>query len=113
MPSKPRPPRPPRPQGPRVNLTLTPELNALLGRFQAATGVGKATFIRQMLDEGMPQLRMVVEAAEKATRGNIRALDLMADAIRQSRDDIDQAELDLKDLGPKSRRLPVRKLKPV
>lgn len=88
--------RKPANQGPRVALTLTPELDALLARIGAATGVGKATFVRQMLETAQPQLELIASAAEKVTTQNVPdGLALMATALRQASGMAEQQQLEL------------------
>ena len=101
--------RPPANQGPRVNLTLTDELDAVLGRLSRALGVGRATFVRQMLEGSLPQLELMAQAAEQVTRKNVPdGLALMAEALRDASGMAEQTQLELK----RSRRAYMRHRKP-
>lgn len=90
---KPTTPRPARPQGPRVNLTLTPELDRVLERISAAAGTGKASFIREWLITSMPALAGLATALEQAQAGNLEVFGTMAQVVSDSREQLDQAEL--------------------
>ena len=94
-------------QGPRVNLTLSPEMDALLGRIAAATGTGKASFVRQWLEQMRPQLVGLVEALEQVAEGNIDGLLTMQKAVRSAVQMGQQAELNL----GKTRRVLRRRVK--
>lgn len=101
--------RKPANQGPRVNLTLTPEIDAVLTSLSKSLGVGKATFVRQVLDESLPQLKLMAEAAAKVTQQQIPdGLGLLAEALQQASGRAEQAQLDLK----QTRRAAMRKRKP-
>jgi hypothetical protein len=88
--------RAPRPQGPRVNLTLPPELDAVLSRMTALTGRGKASFVTQTLMGMLPALHQMVQAMELASAGNLDAYNVMASALRDATKQGEQAELELK-----------------
>lgn len=80
-----------------MNLTLTPELDLVLSSLSKSLGVGKATFVRQVLDASLPQLNLMAEAAAKVTQQNIPdGLGLLAEALNQASGMAEQAQLDLK-----------------
>lgn len=80
-----------------MNLTLTPELDLVLSSLSKSLGVGKATFVRQVLDAALPQLNLMAEAAAKVTQQNIPdGLGLLAEALNQASGMAEQAQLDLK-----------------
>jgi len=87
--------RPTRPQGPRVNLTLTPELDRVLGRLSAASGAGKASFVREWLIEALPVLDQLATSMEQAKAGNLDVFDSLARVMREGREQFDQVEMDL------------------
>lgn len=94
-----------RPQGPRVNLTLTPELDRLLDRISAATGTGKATFVREILLGAMPQLEQMASALELVQSKQIpEGLAHMARALRDASGAVEQQELELTKLRRAARR---------
>jgi predicted DNA-binding protein len=97
--------RPPRPQGARIGLTVPPELDRVLARIAAATGTGKATFVREWLCEAVPQLDQLANAMELAKRGNTDAFDVMAKVMLGVTEGADQLTLDIK----KTRRRVIRK----
>lgn len=91
-----------------MNLTLTPELDLVLSSLSKSLGVGKATFVRQVLDAALPQLNLMAEAAAKVTQQNIPdGLGLLAEALQQASGMADQAQLDLK----RTRRAAMRRRK--
>lgn len=98
-----------RPQGPRVGITVTPELDAVLARIAEATGTGKASFIRQWLVAMLPQLEALARALELAKDGPLDSLKLLQDTLRGAIAQGEQAELEL----TKVRRAARRKLKAV
>lgn len=109
MPSHPAPARASqdrsrRSQGPRVNLTLPPDLDALLGRLGDLAGTGKASFVRQWLVQMQPQLVEMVRALEMAQAGNLDALTVMAKAVRGAVAQGEQAELQLTKVRRAARR---------
>lgn len=59
--------------GTRVNLTLSDEVIRVLDRIGKVTGTGRATMIREILDEAAPQLAEMARALEDAQRGNVDA----------------------------------------
>lgn len=82
-------------RGTRVNLTLTPETDAVLVRLAAASGVGKATWVGQWLEQCSPQLVQLALAMEQANRGNFDAFGTAIDALRAAKGRADQVEMDL------------------
>lgn len=89
--------RKPANQGPRVNLTLSDEVDGVLSRLSGSLGVGKATFVRQILEGALPQLELMAQAAERVTQKNVPdGLALMVDALRQTSGMAEQATLDLR-----------------
>lgn len=91
-------------QGPRVNLTLPPDLDAILHRLGELTGTGKASFVRQWLIGIQPQLVDMVRALELAQAGNIDGLNVMAKAVRSAVSQGEQAELELQRVRRVARR---------
>ena len=85
-----------RPQGPRVNLTLTPELDALLDRFARVSGLGKASIVTQWMTMALPQLEEMVKALELAAAKNLDAFTVIERAMREVGSEAAQLELDMK-----------------
>lgn len=81
--------------GVRVNLTLPPDLDAVLQRVADAAGTGKASFVRELLLGMVPQLVQSAEALEAARAGRADALTLMSKNLRSSVDAAEQAQLEL------------------
>ncbi len=83
-------------QGPRVNLTLPPEVDLVLGRLADAAGTGKASFVREWLVSMLPQLGQMADALEAAKAGQMDGLSMMAKSLRGAVDRGQQAQLELK-----------------
>lgn len=91
-----------------MNLTLTPEIDLVLSSLSKSLGVGKATFVRQILESSLPQLNLMAEAAAKVTQKNIPdGLGLLSEALHQASGMAEQAQLDLK----RTRRAAMRRRK--
>ena len=93
-------------QGPRVNLTLPPEVDAVLGRLADAAGTGKASFVREWLVSMLPQLGQMAEGLEAARAGQMDSLSMMSKTLRGAVQGGQQAQ---RELG--KRRAVVRKRK--
>ena len=89
----------------RVNLTLPPEVVALLDRMGRFTGAGRATIVRELLIEGMPGLAQMADALELASQKNVDAFKIIADSMRDAASASSQMELDIR----KKRRAAMRK----
>jgi hypothetical protein len=72
------------PSGPRINLTVPPELDALLGRIAAGMGTGKASVVTRFMVESIEGLTAVAEAIELAKQGNVDSLKLVEKALDNS-----------------------------
>lgn len=83
--------------GVRVNLTLTPETVMVLDRLGAITGAGRATILREMIEEGAPQLAQMATALEHAhSQRPADALKLLAQAVDSMTEQTGQMSLDIK-----------------
>lgn len=82
-------------QGPRVNLTLTPELDASVGRLAELSGVGKATWIRMWLETIQPQFPGMILALEQLHAGNLDAFTTMQKTLRSAVGQGEQTQLEL------------------
>lgn len=102
-------PRKPSPDrlGTRVNLTVDPEIVAVLDRLGAVTGAGRATIIREWLSGAAPIMAEMARAAELASQKNVDAFKVMSDAIGSAVANGEQLQLDMK----KQRRAAMRKRK--
>jgi hypothetical protein len=92
--------------GVRVNLTLPPEVDHVLGRVAGAAGTGKASFVRELLIGMVPQLKATADALEATRESQSAGLAIMAKALRGTLDEAQQTEMEL----GKARRM-VRKRK--
>ena len=92
--------------GIRVNLTLTPETVSIIDRLGAITGAGRATILREMIEEGAPQLAQMAIALEAAVaRRPVDALKMLATAVDSLSEQTGQMSLDIK----RTRRRAMRK----
>jgi predicted DNA-binding protein len=83
--------------GTRVNLTLSDEVIRVLDRIGKVTGTGRATMIREILDEAAPQLGEMARALEEAQRGNVdAALRSIGSTVREVSDMGQQLDLEIK-----------------
>jgi len=90
--------------GIRVNLTLPPEVVATLDRMAAITGAGRASIVREWLIEAHPMLSQMADALELASRKNLDAFSVMAQAVKGVAQQTDQLQLDIKRTGRAMRR---------
>ena len=106
MPKKPLPSPTADRAGVRVNLTLTLETVSILDRMGAVTGTGRATILREMIEEGAPQLAQMAAALEHAhSQRPADALKLLAQAVDSMNTQTGQMSLDIK----RTRRRAMRK----
>jgi hypothetical protein len=82
--------------GIRINLTLPPETVRAVDRMCDASGVGRATFIRELLVGMQPQIHGFAEAVELAKQNNLDAFSKMASTLRAVNDESEQLQLDIK-----------------
>ena len=67
----------------RVNLSLPPEVVAVIDRMAKVTGTGRSTVVRELLCDALPMFEQLADALESAHMGNRKALDLVADTVQQ------------------------------
>lgn len=82
--------------GIRVNLTLPTELVAVLDRIGAVSGIGRASFIREMLLQSLPTFEAMAKGMEQAQAQNLDAFKTLVKAVDTVRSQADQIGLDLK-----------------
>lgn len=88
----------------RINLTVSDEVYKALTDLQETTGVGKASFAGQMLENSLPMLQNLVEAARQAQQSPERSLDLMQRALLDAQGEANDLQGDLLEKGIKLRR---------
>ena len=98
---------PPDRTGTRINLTIPPETVAAIDRMCEASGVGRATFIRELLIGMEGHIIGLAESVELAKRNHIDAFGRMADTLRDVANVSHQLELDVR----RQRRAAMRKRK--
>ena len=98
---------PPDRTGTRSNLTLPPETVRAVDRMCEASGVGRATFIRELLVGMESQIGELAHSIELAKQNNLDAFSKMATALREVNGQSEQLMLDIK----RSHRAAMRKRK--
>jgi predicted DNA-binding protein len=68
-------------QGPRINLTIPPDLFELLGQLASLTGQPRSTIVRELLIEATPQFQAIVEALTLAKQKKIEALESLTPTL--------------------------------
>lgn len=69
---------------PRVNVTLSPSLDALVGRLAALQRVSKSNVLRELLETAAPALSRAVAVMEAAARSKPEVLAGLARSLEQS-----------------------------
>jgi hypothetical protein len=82
--------------GERVNLTLPPEVIAVLDRMAKVSGTGRATVVREWLTEAAPMLGEMATAMELASKKNIDAFKVVADTLNDLSNTSGQMALDIR-----------------
>ncbi len=82
--------------GIRVNLTLPEGVISVLDRIAGVTGVGRASFIREILTDGLPQFEQMAHALELAQNKNVDTYRVMAQSVRDLAAQTDQLALEIK-----------------
>ena len=82
--------------GTRINLTIPPETVRAIDRLAAASGVGRATFVREILVGMEVQFHDLAEAMEIAKQNKVDAFGKMAKFMRAVGQDTEQLELEIK-----------------
>lgn len=93
--------------GIRVNLTLPEEVVRVLDRIGAVTGVGRATMIRQLLEQTAPQMAESARALELMQQRNMDGgLALLGKQMRDMSGEAEQLSLDIKRERRRSKKAP-------
>lgn len=98
---------PPDRTGTRINLTIPPETVRAIDRMCDASGVGRATFIRELLIGMEGHIDGLAQSVELAKKNNLDAFSKMADTLRDVSNTSAQLELDVR----RQRRAAMRKRK--
>lgn len=84
-----------KPHKPRMMLTLTPEVDALLRDISALSGVAPASYVTSLLVGMLPYLQQAVKALEKANQGKLEYLDMLQNALFQAQADSSQIGMEI------------------
>lgn len=95
-PSLPLPKPAPDRAGVRVNLTLTPELVQTLDRITLRTGTGRATLLREMLENNLGTFVTMADALDLAADKKLDAFSVLARAMDHAAGQAGQLSLDIK-----------------
>ena len=90
----------------RMHVTLTPDLERVLGELQALTGKRPATILRELMVEALPGLQAMVEAIRRAQQG------APAEAVDQMLDHLDREVASARQMGLELRQKRRRKRVP-
>lgn len=82
--------------GTRINLTIPPETVAAIDRLCAAGGIGRATFIRELLISMEAHILDLAESFELAKQNNVDAFGKLATVMRSLCNTSQQLELEVK-----------------
>jgi len=88
----------------RINLTVSDEVYKVLSELQEVTGAGMASFAGQMLEQSLPMLQQLVEAARQAQQSPERSLEIMQKALFEAQGDAHELQGELLEKGTKLRR---------
>ena len=80
---------------PRMHVTPSANVHALLGELSRLSGKPPATFVREMLDEAVPALERLVEAFRIFNESPQNALQAVDRLLEETVKDFSQARLDL------------------
>ena len=89
-----------------MHVTLTPDLERVLGELQALTGKRPATILRELMVEALPGLQAMVEAIRRAQQG------APAEAVDQMLDHLDREVASARQMGLELRQKRRRKRVP-
>lgn len=87
----------------RLTLSISPELKHALDELNDATGVAAASFVAEIIEENIPMIRGIAEAARKAKEEPGRALELMQRAMFEALHQVSEVQLDMMDEQTKLR----------
>jgi hypothetical protein len=69
---------------PRINVTLSPSLDMLVGRLASFERVSKSMVLRELLEAAEPSLRQAVALMEAAQGAGVKARQNMADDLQKT-----------------------------
>lgn len=87
----------------RLTLSISPELKHALDDLNDATGVAAASFVAEIIEQNIPMIRGIAEAARKAKEEPGRALELMQRAMFEALHQVSEVQLDMMDEQTKLR----------
>lgn len=88
----------------RINLTVSDETYQALTELQQITGLAKASFAGQMLEQSLPMLKKLTEAAKDAQSAPQESLAAMQKALIESQKENQELQEELLDKGTRLRR---------
>lgn len=90
---------------PRINVTISPELDTALQAFREASGMAPSSLISQLLSETVPVVLAMTEAYKLAKKSPAAAAARMRDVVQDAHIGIAQLQLDM---APKRKRRKLR-----
>lgn len=85
-------------RSPRIQVTLSPEVMAMLERVSQLTGQGKATLVSEMMGEALPMLQAMVSALEVVKSAPRDAQAMMNRVSAEALMKLSQQQLEFDDL---------------
>lgn len=101
----------PRHRSPRLQLTLTPDVMAILAEISALTGQGKATLVADLMTEMLPFLHANLEALQVLKDAPREAQAILARKSNEAVMKLAQAQMDFDDALAKHPRVKRKKRK--
>lgn len=101
---------------PRVNLTLDQEVFQALSDLRDETDVSISSFINQTMKQAIPLIRDIIQASKLAKRNDLKAIEIMRDAVNRANLEAQQQVFNLEEITPTTKpkrdNMPVRPDRP-
>lgn len=86
-------------QNPRVNLTLPPDLLAVIQRYAEISGKSTSRMIRELLVELRPTFEMTIEAYDQVQQGKVEAVIAVKNLQSKAMGQVGKAATEISELG--------------
>jgi len=86
----------------RIQITLSPDLYALLIELKKKTGMSVSGFIDDTMCATMPQIRAIIDAHEAVGKNKEDAVRVMSDSLKKASDDLAKLSYDFDSQASKS-----------
>lgn len=88
----------------RISICLTPEVDNALNDMREAVGISPASFIAQIVNDALPIIQAMTQAANSAKRHQAEAFEIMSDVLTQTLHAGSEAQLELLEVKRKLRK---------